>query len=109
MQNIFITDEEVETKRKMIIRQLKSERNRAQKQIKKYQKSLSEAQLSLEEINKMLCNFQGHTFSSWIRRVDKLDDERLWYYERTCEICGYKETKEKNEVVEDPLLIKKNK
>ena len=108
MKNNFILDKEIELKRKIIIKQLKFEREYVRREIDRFSKLLSEKQTTLDEINKALCSIQGHTFTPWIKKPDKLDDERLWFYERKCEICGHIETKEKNELEDLPLLTKKN-
>lgn len=83
---------EEEKQKQEIINQLLKLRKKTIRLIDLANKTLNKRQQQLQEINKGICQIQGHTFTNWEEHEGILD--RTWYYTRKCTICGKKERSE---------------
>ena len=83
---------EEEKQKQETINQLLKLRKKTIKLIDLANKTLSKRQQQLQEVNKGICQLQGHTFTNWEEHEGILD--RTWYYTRECTICGKKERSE---------------
>lgn len=83
---------EEEKQKQDAINELLKLRKKTIKLIDSANKLLSKRQRQLQEINKGICQIQGHTYTNWEEHEGILD--RTWYYTRECTICGKKERSE---------------
>ncbi len=83
---------EEEKQKQDAINELLKLRKKTIKLIDSANKLLSKRQRQLQEINKGICQLQGHTFTNWEEHDGFID--RSWYYARECKICGKKERSE---------------
>jgi len=70
-----------------IVNDLFSRRKKVVQSISRYNKKLSEKQQELNELNKAICEINGHSFSDWEEHEHSHLD-RCWYYTRKCSMCG---------------------
>ena len=83
---------EEEKQKQETINQLLKLRNKTIKLIDSTNRLLLKRQRQLQEVNKGICQIQGHTFTDWEEHEGFVD--RSWYYTRKCTICGKKERSE---------------
>ena len=83
---------EEEKQKQDAINELLKLRNKTIKLIDSTNRLLLKRQRQLQEVNKGICQLQGHTFTDWEEHEGFV--ERSWYYTRKCTICGKKERSE---------------
>lgn len=68
------------------ISELYALRNKMFKLVDSANRTLQKRCDELRNINKKICEIQGHTYTDWKEHDGFID--RSWFYTRECEICG---------------------